>query len=800
VHINVARNDSGGGVAVVANASVTLSDHSTIHNNTALKSGGGVVVGDNASVTISNQSQVHNNKALNGSGGGLLVTQWARVRISGNCRIVGNSCSSRTGAGGGISVGLLGDNINFGDKGLRRRGADVVGPDSEWSKAYVEVSNSTVGNNTSYLCAGGGLAVATSGTIELTNGTQVVGNRAVNSSGGGVVLLDKASLKVDSSVAFIGNGVNRGYIGAAIAALDSSNLLLPLSGSITKCSAGVYLGRTPCEEGETLVNDVCTCCQRHTYSFDNTTACELCPRNGNCSGGSLVEPIPGFWQSSYRSVEMHRCPLFLSSCNNHTVTQASTVQICNSGYRGNLCGACQLPEHGMLSPLRCGKCMRPAVQLGIYLLACCATVVFIAYTVHATWEDNLQGGQSVRATDLIKVLVQFLQYVVIIGSVSIPWPAKFDLQRWFQLASSVFGASSGEALSLDCWLHHYIPQLPKGALHLAMQRQLVYFLAPVAVLVGVVVLQCLAWATVRCISPLLWRCRRGARVTRGRSAFMVVRKLPVTVLVLTYYAYPTLLKASLGFFACLRIDRAPAKPGFPAPLNHPLGYWVNDIQQACFTGYHLGWALGLGLPSVLLWCIAVPTAMGLGLKIAGNQADADSFREHFGFLYRNYKPECIWWEAVWAARTVVLTLVSVFAFPMDRYFSVLALLVVFWASAALQLVFDPYAMSTLHRMHMVSTSCLAATTLGALAMFAYDTQENTAEVLRYVITVLVLLINVVFVGWCCMRLAPTAKQWCTSAVSMAKVCVLWVMEAIRGYPTRRPPQGRNAAGRQPRTE
>jgi hypothetical protein len=31
-------------------------------------------------------------------------------------------------------------------------------------------------------------------------------------------------------------------------------------------------------------------------------------------------------------------------------------------------------------------------------------------------------------------------------------------------------------------------------------------------------------------------------------------------------------------------------------------------------------------------------------------------------VYRNYRPECIWWEAVWAVRTVVLTLISVFAY------------------------------------------------------------------------------------------------------------------------------------------
>jgi hypothetical protein len=197
--------------------------------------------------------------------------------------------------------------------------------------------------------------------------------------------------------------------------------------------------------------------------------------------------------------------------------------------------------------------------------------------------------------------------------------------------------------------------------------------------------------------------------------------------------------------------------GVTATLTHRWGYWVSAIEQQCFTCYHLHWALGLGLPSVVLWCVAVPVAMGVGLYMCRNRADSDSFREHFGFLYRTYRPECMWWEAVWAARTVLLTLISVFSFPMQRYYSVLSLLLVFWASAALQIIFKPYAVSTLHRMHLVSTSCLAATTLGALAMFAYDIQESTAYALRIAITVLVFVVNIAFVGWCCLKLAPALK-------------------------------------------
>lgn len=218
------------------------------------------------------------------------------------------------------------------------------------------------------------------------------------------------------------------------------------------------------------------------------------------------------------------------------------------GTRGPLCGTCQLPQYGMLSPLGCGKCMSSKVQLGLYLLLSFVSVLFITLTVDATWQDNLSGDKAVLPTDLIKVLVLFLQYTVIIGSVAVSWPV-FDVQKWFQAVGIVFAVASAQVLLLDCWLQHYMPQ---GKLPMAMQRQLVYFVAPVVGFALVLVVQCLKWALQRWVVPLVWRPKEG--VSRP-VLLVVVRKLPVTLLVLAFYAYSTLLGASLSFFACLRIDR-----------------------------------------------------------------------------------------------------------------------------------------------------------------------------------------------------------------------------------------------------
>jgi hypothetical protein len=798
VHDNIATFFGGG--LHVAGGPVVLTANSSVHSNTA-KVGGGVAVSDEGMLTLTGGSSVHSNMALNNSGGGVHVFLGGRVTISNQSTVFNNTSFGTFGGGGGIAV-------EYGDVEVDSRGRVVsenvaATNDSDSDVEYqakkdtcmardrcsrVTISNSTVYNNTSIGAPGGGLGVGGMGTIELVDGTAVSHNTAVNSSGGGVVLLENGTLHADSTAAFLDNSVSKGYVGGTIAAFDNTTLQLR-GGRLTKCSVGVYLGWSSCQAGETQQHDMCVCCPQHTFSFSNVT-CEPCPRNGRCTAGITVQPLPGYWSSAPTSVQMHRCPLSTTACN-----YTGPDHQCNEGYAGPLCGACQLPHYGMLGPFECGKCLGHRVQLGLYMSMSGVSACLVTYTVHATWQDNLTGDKVVLATDMIKVLVQFLQYTAIIGSVSVPWPL-FDLKRWFQAVNIVFAGATGQAPSLDCWLFSYVRQ---GSLPLAMQRQLVYFLAPVFALLAVVSLLWLFWALGRWVAPLLWQPKEDAR---QQPATSIVRKLSVASLVVTFYAYPTLLRASLSFFACLCIDRVPPEvqlpPGATARLNHTAGYLVSDISQECFAGYHKGWALGLGLPSIILWCVVVPVAMGVGLFLCRAKADEDSFREHFGFLYRSYRPERMWWEAVWAARTVVLTLISVFAIPMARYYDVLSLLVVFLVSGVLQNVFKPYAFATLHHMHKLSTSCLAATTLGAPAMLAYDIQESTAKNLRIAVAVLVMLVNVAFVGWCLWKLVPAVKGWCVAAYNMVKP---WVWRAVNAALVRtgRPPlkagQGRGRGRR-----
>jgi hypothetical protein len=64
-----------------------------------------------------------------------------------------------------------------------------------------------------------------------------------------------------------------------------------------------------CGLGDVTVStgDACQTCGRGYYSFNplNNT-CDTCVLNAEC-GNSTILPVAGFWSSSPRSTQMHRC-------------------------------------------------------------------------------------------------------------------------------------------------------------------------------------------------------------------------------------------------------------------------------------------------------------------------------------------------------------------------------------------------------------------------------------------------------------------------------------------------------------
>jgi hypothetical protein len=95
----------------------------------------------------------------------------------------------------------------------------------------------------------------------------------------------------------------------------------------------------------------------------------------------------------------------------------------------------------------------------------------------------------------------------------------------------------------------------------------------------------------------------------------LLKRLPMMCIVTFFFSYPFLVRLSLGMFACVQLDRSDdSEDPYPqfAVANASRGYWVHAMQQACFEGWHLPWALGLGLPCVLVFSLGTPLALLIG--------------------------------------------------------------------------------------------------------------------------------------------------------------------------------------------
>jgi hypothetical protein len=609
-------------------------------------------------------------------------------------------------------------------------GGGIVVSDS----ARVTVFDSVIKNNTSIedrraSLGGGAVAVLDSAKVQLFNDTKLLGNRAVGLPGGAFVLDADASLLVATGVQLSDNTVVAntpsrvvpyGPDGVAVKSSKleiTSGVLGQCGGSLTKCSRSVVLFRRPCGVGEFDGGEgsTCLCCPPFTYSFEpNVTSCHECPVNAECYA-NIVSSVAGYWHSSSKSLQMHKCPV-PKSCRQGGV--------CSPGHTGNLCGQCA-EGFGTTLPLRCGKCLAPKFHLGMFMLQMVLTVLLVTLTVHYTWQDNKRGDRLLRASDLVKVEVQYLQYVAILGSISIPWPAFLVPQASVSTAAATV---TGMGLMLDCWLPHYAP----SKLPLALQRTLTIFVQSLVVAVACVVLMNLLHVCNRVLAA--WKLRKVRASTQHRVPKLHFwSRLRVTLLVSTFYEYPTLVKAALSFFACVPIDAADEQP-YPeyAIRNHTAGYWVSDIQQECFAGWHKPWALGFGVPAALLLCIGVPLGLFFFLrhsKAKAKTSDA-AFWEHYGFLFRNYTESKPWWEAVWAAQTVLLAAVSVFHFTFQAYYALLVMQLILLSSAAAQVIAQPYAQLRLHRLHLASTCCLSLIVWLCLGLFSASVEADSTTLNR----------------------------------------------------------------------
>ena len=769
---NVARFSSGGGaIAALQNSTTALADCLFSDNLGETGSGGAVAVyGEVLNKFTLSGCVIRDNRGLYSLGGGLYCNGYSHILITNRTIFLNNT--GAIGVEENCTVIIKGASSLINNTILP---GDAGGGIALWDGGNVTVSEHSViqGNSARDGPGGGGIYMVGASRATL-DAAYILGN--IGAIGGGVHVSGTSTLIVKGGTVFKENIAAVGpdlYMGSRVTlSMESSNL--------DPYGSTVAWQRTHCIPGEVYDQGVCRKCLPSTYSLvpGPDAECHVCPEHAVCAtGGAAIIPQAGYWHSNPYSTQIHRCPHVDEVCLSNAT--------CTAGYGGNLCGVCE-PGYGTSAAFSCGRCMGKAVQWALYIAAGLLAVLLVAFTVHSTWQDNHQLAsqqQSVRPSDMIKVLILFLQYLVIVSSLSVPWPTA--LAYFFRITKFVFAASNGQlgSVSVDCVLL----QSTGSSIPVSVQRQLIYLVAPLGVLAGVILLSVIKAIAVRALQATKLRAtksrasnvgrgtstsniRRGSSTSRAGSAntgahlqrntigSTILRKLPLMCVVTFFVAYPFLVRVSLGLFACLQLDRAEdSSDPYPqfAVANAGRGYWVHAMQQACFEGWHLPWALGLGLPCVLLFCVATPLALLVGLTVNKSKLQRAGVRAQFGFLYRPYIEKRSWWEGLMTVQTVLLVTVSVFRYTLGGFYSVLLVTVMFTVMATLQLIFKPFASQRLHIMQLVATGCLYITSCIAQSLFSDDV--SSAYIYREVIGAVGVCLNVSFMLWCCYCILAESK-------------------------------------------
>jgi hypothetical protein len=433
-----------------------------------------------------------------------------------------------------------------------------------------------------------------------------------------------------------------------------------------------------------------------------------------------------------------------------------------------------------VKPFTCKKCMRPAAVVTLYTLAAVMLLLAVRVLSALALADlgrPVTAGQT-RAVDLTKPLVVYAQWLFIVMSLNgVPWPASLSVP--LQALAWFWSSASANSLGLDCVLPH------NSRTPVAVQKVLFGLLMPLAILS---VLLC-------CEVLLSLFCRRSRLLHSQRHLSMTDRSLSL-FLCMSFLFLPTWTHAVSSLFACVLLDVATSPPYEANALG---SFWAQDMSERCYTrdSYHMAWALGVGIPLLLLLCVGLPLGLFGWLwlsKRRGKLAD-DHFRSQFGFLYRTWREDVCWWEAVVVLQTIVLVMVGTFGYALGPYYQALVITAALGIILVLLLSVRPHVSAAAGVVSLRSLGVLITTAFAALTFLPY---RNISPAPGYTMAmgVFVLLINVVFVlstVWQLLRLVNWAavrrlacRCCCTSAP--CSCCMRWQPGTVA-----RQPGGRCAA-------
>ena len=477
-------------------------------------------------------------------------------------------------------------------------------------------------------------------------------------------------------------------------------------------------------------NVVASDCDKDHYLNDSSVStdkwnCVECPNGGHCDGNvRLDQVIPkfGYARCSTNPRLFSLCP-FPAACIggtnpalenkyefeelNKTKEFQSRNETCNLAFvKGSrLCSTCAKDYSHKGLTGRCDKCPEVEQNYGFAIGGILSGLVGLTVFVRITLGDK----GKVSASDGLKSIgMTYVQLLSLMTTFPVSWPDFFV--HIFQIGGTV--------AVLGAHLVDY-----KCMTDMDDAETFYTYVAVWAVLPFVLVLVTIStWFFVA--SPVCHCC---FRVTDLR------RKIMISIVALVYLIYPTLCSTTFSLFAC----RDVCDDG---------NFLSAAMEEPCWSGRHLDFVLGLGVPMFLVfvaglplvatfmvyrllraideWTSANPTVIDEENKSISSQkykhnrffsnanlmamvtdSPLQGTHQALGMLYTSYREEVWWWELTVVLRKVVVACIGVFGASLGemQVHTVLLYVVLNMMATA---IMKPYGGKSAHVLHGVEMMSL----------------------------------------------------------------------------------------------
>ncbi|KAG2454160.1 hypothetical protein HYH02_001195 [Chlamydomonas schloesseri] len=189
----------------------------------------------------------------------------------------------------------------------------------------------------------------------------------------------------------------------------------------------------------------------------------------------------------------------------------------------------------------------------------------------------------------------------------------------------------------------------------------------------------------------------------------------IVVLVVAGILYPAWAQATLSIFSCYFLDTGEGEWPQYQLATSGTGYWVRDMNQACYT---------------VLW-------------LNRDQLQTVHVVQTYGFLYRRYTPECFFWGAISQVQMLLSVVVEVFGTVLPPYMQAVLLQISLISKMTIDSYFTPTKYALLANLEFLSMAVLSITiSLGLFFLPPPGQKDPVTPAAEQGIAAIILVLNI----------------------------------------------------------